>query len=69
MRRGALLAVVLVAVTLSACESNDHSPTPQAQPRGSRSVSVRDVKSVDQLRTLFNAESDQPRLIVLASPT
>jgi hypothetical protein len=69
MRRGALLAVVLVAVTLAACGSNDYSPAPQAQPGGSRSVSVRDVKSVDQLRALFNAESDQPRLIVLASPT
>ena len=69
MRRGALLAVVLVAVTLAACGSNEHSSAPQAQPGGSRSVAVRDVKSVDQLRTLFNAQSDKPRLIVLASPT
>jgi hypothetical protein len=69
MRRGTLLAAALVAVTLAACGSNDHSPAPQAEAGGSDSVAVRDVKSVDQLRTLFNAESEQPPLIVLASPT
>lgn len=69
MRRGTLLAVALVAVTLAACGSNDHSPAPQTESGGSKSAAVRDVTSVNQLRTLFNAQSGQPRLIVLASPT
>ena len=69
MRRGTLLAVALAAVILAACGSSEHSRAPQTEPGGSRTVAVRDVKSVDQLRTLFNAQSGQPRLIVLASPT
>jgi predicted component of type VI protein secretion system len=69
MRRCALLAIALATVTLAACGSNNHASAPQTEPGRSKSAAVREVESVDQLRTLFNAESEQPRLIVLASPT
>jgi hypothetical protein len=69
MRRGTLLAAALVALTLAACGSNDRSPAPQTESGVSNSAAVPDVTSVDQLRTLFNGQSEQPRLIVLASPT
>ena len=69
MRRRALLAITLATVTLAACGSNDHASAPPTEQGRSKSAAVRDVASVDQLRTLFNAQSEQPRLIVLASPT
>jgi hypothetical protein len=33
------------------------------------SVTLKDLRSVDQLKSLFNEESGQPRLILLISPT
>ena len=69
MRRCALLAIALATLTLAACGSNDHTSAPQSELGGSKSAAVRELKSVDALRTLFNAQSEKPRLIVLASPT
>ena len=66
-RSRALLAAVIAAAIFSACGSSHGSTT--AQPPSKAGVAVRDLESVDQLRTLFNAQSEKPRLIVLASPT
>jgi hypothetical protein len=33
------------------------------------SGTLKDLRSVDQLKSLFNEESGQPRLILLISPT
>jgi hypothetical protein len=75
MRRAAtVLAAVLAAGALAAYASHDGST--HSGPRSGRpsaqshaGAELRDVESVDQLRTLFNAQSQEPRLIVLASPT
>jgi hypothetical protein len=70
MRPGSLIAVALAAATLAACGSSSSSSTPRAADgRSPAHSSVRDVRDVNQLRTLFNAQSEKPRLIVLASPT
>ena len=69
MRHSALLAVALAGVSVAACGSTDRASAPQTKQGRSRTPAVREVKGVDQLRTLFNAQSEKPRLIVLASPT
>ena len=77
MKRAAtVLAAVLAAAALAVYASRDDSPTPgstaarqTAQSQTNAGAELRDVESVDQLRTLFNAQSETPRLIVLASPT
>ncbi len=62
MRRAALLAaVVLAAVT--GCGGRHHAAS-STQP-----ARLTDLRSVDQLRTLFNAHAGEPRLVVLVSPT
>jgi hypothetical protein len=75
-RTATVLAAVLAAAVVAAYASRDDSPTrgstsvPQtAQSHTKAGAELRDVESVDQLRTLFNAQSQEPRLIVLASPT
>jgi ABC-type oligopeptide transport system substrate-binding subunit len=66
-RSRVLLAAVIAAAIFSACGSNHGSTVAQSSSKSG--VAVRDLESVDQLRTLFNAQSEKPRLIVLASPT
>ena len=76
----ALLSAAVMAASLAACGSSAPSngqaasPAPRATATGGasgRPASARlaDLKSIEQLRALFDARSDRPRLILLASPT
>lgn len=82
MRRLLLAALTsaVMAAALAACGSSAPSnrqaassaPRATADAGGSgRRAPARlvDLKSIEQLRALFDAQSDRPRLIVLASPT
>jgi hypothetical protein len=78
MRRSpALLAAAVLAVSVTACGSSHSStdtgrssnPAGAAHGQAKAGAELRDVESVDQLRVLFNAKSETPRLIMLASPT
>jgi hypothetical protein len=73
-RAATVLAAVLATTALAAYASHEGSPNPgsksaQQSARPDAGAELHDVDSVDQLRTLFNAKSETPRLIVLASPT
>ena len=65
MRRAAALAVLAAgALALGGCGS--------ARQRTAATGSddqISELRSIDQLRTAFNAHPDVPRLIVLVSPT
>jgi hypothetical protein len=70
----ALLAIALAASVVSGCGSNDHATgepgaSDSAGSPASGRTGLTDVTSVDQLREAFNAQSDTPRLILLAAPT
>jgi hypothetical protein len=76
MRRllATLLAATVVAIVAAGCGSNDDgnrntraAASGPSAPSGAGELT--DIKSIEQLRDAFNAHSDQPRLIVLASPT
>lgn len=58
----ALLGVALVIAT-SGCGSGRHAPLKEPPS------AVRQLQSVSQLRSAFNAHSGVPRLILLISPT
>ena len=77
MTRLALSAVAL-ALAVVGCSGGDKAAPQQAPPTtaagsttsglpGPRQLS--DLREIGQLRSLFNARSGEPRLIVLASPT
>jgi hypothetical protein len=55
--------LALLVLALTACGG---ATTPSAQP--SRSALI-DLHSTAQLRSIFNAASGEPRLVVLVSPT
>ena len=71
------LAAALATLSLAACGSgasstsagNSASRTANAREPARSGAALRDLGSIDQLRVLFNAQSQTPRLIVLASPT
>jgi hypothetical protein len=55
------LALLALAVLLAGCGgSSRHASTPSA---------LKDLRSVDELRTEFDAHAGEPRLIMLMSPT
>ena len=75
------LAVFAIAVALLAggCGGTKNA-TPQQQPASTSAAGsttrgvpgprqLTDLRDIDQLRSLFNTRSGEPRLIVLASPT
>jgi hypothetical protein len=57
------LAACALTLLLAGCGGTTHAP---AAPRGD---GVRELRSIGQLRTAFDAHPGVPRLIVLASPT
>jgi hypothetical protein len=67
MTRPALLALLAaVALSMSACgggHGKSNGGTDNARRR------LTDLHDISQLRAAFNAASDQPRLVVLVSPT
>lgn len=77
MTRFALTAtLVLLLVAAAGCGSSSHSQAqPQRKTNPSPSTSVAgtsqltDLRDIQQLRSLFNTRSGEPRLIVLVSPT
>jgi hypothetical protein len=76
MRRAlpALVAIALAASVASGCGSKDHATgkagaSDSAGAPASGRIGLTDVTSIDQLRDAFNAQSDRPRLILLAAPT
>ena len=74
----ALSAAALAAALLTGCGSgrtanvaaSPPAPGAASAPSPSRaSGALTDLRSIDQLRALFNAHPGTPRLIVLTSPT
>jgi hypothetical protein len=60
--RALVIAIAALAILASGCGSSR-----QRSPNASRQLT--DLRSVDQLRSLFNSRWGEPRLIVLVSPT
>jgi len=77
MIRLALIALVLALVAAGCSSGNKAAPkqSPSTSAAGSTPSGVpgprqlTDLRDVGQLRSLFNTRSNQPRLILLASPT
>ena len=77
MIRLALIALVLALVAAGCSSGNKAAPkqSPSTSAVGSTTSGVpgprqlTDLRDVGQLRSLFNTRSNQPRLILLASPT
>jgi hypothetical protein len=69
-RPAAVIAVLVVLLAAAGCGSGHRS---QAQPQQGRQASgpakLTDLRDVEQLRSLFNTRSREPRLILLVSPT
>ena len=64
MTRAATIALVTaVALAASGCGDSSTKPTATSQQR------LTDLHTISQLQTAFQTASDQPRLIVLLSPT
>ena len=57
-----LLLIAAAAALVAGCGGSHRSTKATAPP-------VRTLHSVAELRTLFNAQPDIPRLVVLVSPT
>jgi hypothetical protein len=61
-RRTLVVAITALAILAAGCgSSGGHSTQASKQ--------LTDLRNVDQLRSLFNSRSGEPRLIVLVSPT
>jgi hypothetical protein len=67
MRKLALLFGLLVVLTTSACGSGGKQASPPT--KATAAGSVRNLRSIGELRAAFNAHPAEPRLIVLISPT
>ena len=73
-RFATVLAPVVALIVATGCGFSDHATgtpggsTSAGSPASSGSA-LTDVTSIDQLRGAFNANPDQPRLILLAAPT
>jgi ABC-type glycerol-3-phosphate transport system substrate-binding protein len=69
------IALALVAAGCSGGKSARPQQAPSTSAAGSTTSSVpgprqlTDLRNVDQLRSLFNTRSGEPRLILLVSPT
>jgi hypothetical protein len=66
VRRLLLLCACLVAVGGAGCGGSSAATKSAARPAAS---AVRDLHSVAELRSVFEAHRGEPRLIVLVSPT
>jgi hypothetical protein len=64
MTRAAMITLVTaVALAVSGCGGNSTKTSATSQTR------LTDLHTINQLQTAFQNASDQPRLIVLLSPT
>ena len=64
MTRAAMITLVAaVALATSGCGSSSRKTSASSQQR------LTDLHTISQLQTAFQRASDQPRLIVLLSPT
>jgi hypothetical protein len=65
MTRPALLLTLAATLTLAAsgCGGDSHTALPDTKR------TLTDLHSISQLQTAFNNASDEPRLVVLVSPT
>lgn len=57
------LPIVLLLLGPAAC------PNPSAQMATSVAPELKDLRSLDELKTLFNHDYGAPRLVLLLSPT
>ena len=67
-----IYVVLLVALGLvaSGCGKTKHANTAgTTASRPNRAGTLHDLGDIGQLRSLFNTNSNEPRLIVLVSPT
>jgi hypothetical protein len=62
------LGALLIAVTVAAAGCGGSSSSSSSAQAAAKPV-LTDLRSVDQLRTLFSAHADEPRLVLLMSPT
>jgi hypothetical protein len=62
------LALLALAFVLLAAACSGHERATRQQP-SSTAPTLTDLQNIGQLRSLFNTRSDQPRLILLVSPT
>jgi hypothetical protein len=69
------LALALLAVGCNGAKNAAPQQPPSTSPAGSTTSGppgprqLTDLRDVDQLRSLFNTRSGEPRLILLVSPT
>ena len=67
MRLCVLVVAAVVALPVAACGAAKRAPSRPAH--SARAGKVTELRDIAQLRAAFNAHTDMPRLIVLASPT
>ena len=58
-----LVALAATLVVAAGCDSGSHVASTRAQRK------LADLNDISHLRMAFNAASDEPRLVVLVSPT
>ncbi len=72
-RLGATAVALLAALTLAGCTTGSSgeadTTTPTTRSSEQEGVRLTNLRSVEQLRTLFNEDRGTPRLILLLSPT
>ncbi len=69
-REIAKVAVLMVMLSLAGCGTGSGDDEPSTTPSTNQgAIGLTDLTSIEQLRTLFNADRATPRLLLLLSPT
>lgn len=69
MSRICLKALVCVTFALFIVAASNCGQPPAGEVEPASDATLKDLKSLDELRALFNKDKDAPRLILLLSPT
>jgi hypothetical protein len=67
--RHALPLVLAVALTVAATGCGGSNNSGAQAPSSAPKRTLTDLQNVDQLKRAFNTASDEPRLVVIVSPT
>jgi len=68
----AVLGMFAAGFSMALCQNSvGHSATggESARPKSANVTALRDIKDIEELKTLFNQQTGATRLIVLFSPT